>query len=285
MFTTFALSNIIGVQVVLGVAHSLHSPLMAVTNAISGTTALGGMHLVAHSNSAVVTALGAAATTLSTVNIVGGFIVSGKMLDMFKRPDDPPEYYHYYGAPAAATAAMYGGAHLAGYPQVDAAAGTLAGILCIGGIGGLANQSTARLGNASGQAGVALAVASTFGTLHCSPGTVMSIAAMMGVGGAAGAVIGKKVEPTSLPQTVAAFHSLVGIAASGAAIGDYINTPDVTTLDSVHLASIYLATVIGSVTTTGSLVAFGKLDGRMDSAPMKLDAKDQINMGDRKSVV
>ncbi|GMH70025.1 hypothetical protein TL16_g05306 [Triparma laevis f. inornata] len=279
MFTTFALSNIIGVQVVLGVAHSLHSPLMAVTNAISGTTALGGMHLVAHSNSAVVTALGAAATTLSTVNIVGGFIVSGKMLDMFKRPDDPPEYYHYYGAPAAATAAMYGGAHLAGYPQVDAAAGTLAGILCIGGIGGLANQSTARLGNASGQAGVALAVASTFGTLHCSPGTAMSIAAMMGVGGAAGAVIGKKVEPTSLPQTVAAFHSLVGIAASGAAIGDYINTPDVTTLDSVHLASIYLATVIGSVTTTGSLVAFGKLDGRMDSAPMKLDAKDQINMG------
>ena len=49
MFTTFALSNIIGVQVVLGVSHALHSPLMAVTNAISGTTALGGMHLFAHS--------------------------------------------------------------------------------------------------------------------------------------------------------------------------------------------------------------------------------------------
>lgn len=71
MFTTFALSNIIGVQVVLGVTHALHSPLMAVTNAISGTTALGGMHLLAHSNSAGVSALAAAATTLSTVNIVG----------------------------------------------------------------------------------------------------------------------------------------------------------------------------------------------------------------------
>ena len=71
MFTTFALSNIIGVQVVLGVAHALHSPLMAVTNAISGTTALGGIHLIAHSNSASVTVLGALATTLSTVNIVG----------------------------------------------------------------------------------------------------------------------------------------------------------------------------------------------------------------------
>ena len=71
MFTTFALSNVIGVQVVLGVTHALHSPLMAVTNAISGTTALGGMHLLAHSNSAGVTALAALATTLSTVNIVG----------------------------------------------------------------------------------------------------------------------------------------------------------------------------------------------------------------------
>ena len=73
MFTTFALSNIIGVQVVLGVAHVLHSLLMAVTNAISGTTALGGMHLLAHSNSMAVTVLGALATTLSTVNIVGEF--------------------------------------------------------------------------------------------------------------------------------------------------------------------------------------------------------------------
>ena len=71
MFTTFALSNIIGTQVVLGVAHALHSPLMAVTNAISGTTALGGMHLLAHSNSAAVSLLGITATTLSTVNIVG----------------------------------------------------------------------------------------------------------------------------------------------------------------------------------------------------------------------
>lgn len=71
MFTTFALSNIIGVQVVLGVTHALHSPLMAVTNAISGTTALGGMHLLAHSTGPMVSLLGAAATTLSTVNIVG----------------------------------------------------------------------------------------------------------------------------------------------------------------------------------------------------------------------
>ena len=83
----------------------------------------------------------------------------------------------------------------------------------------------------------------------------------MALGGAAGHYIGHRVEPTSLPQTVAAFHSLVGVAASAAAVGDYINAPNTTELDSFHLASIYLALVIGTVTCTGSLVAFGKLNG------------------------
>ena len=280
MFTTFALSNVIGVQVVLGVSHALHSPLMAVTNAISGTTALGGMHLLAHSSSFPVTLLGAAATTLSTVNIVGGFIVTTKMLDMFKRPDDPPEYYHYYGYPAAATMGLYGIGSLSGkFPEMDAAAATLSGLLCIGGIGGLASQTTARLGAVSGQAGVALGIASTFGHLSPSFSTAASMAGLMGVGGLAGREIAKRVDPTSLPQTVAAFHSLVGMAASTAAIGDYLNVPDTTALDGVHLSSIYLASVIGSVTFTGSLVAFGKLDGRLDSAPLKLEQRDRINMG------
>ena len=98
----------------------------------------------------------------------------------------------------------------------------------------------------------------------------------MGIGGAAGKYIGDRVEPTSLPQTVAAFHSLVGIAASSAAIGDFANAPVTSELDKVHLASIYLATVIGSVTCTGSLVAFGKLDGRLSSAPMQHPARDRM---------
>lgn len=100
----------------------------------------------------------------------------------------------------------------------------------------------------------------------------------MGIGGVAGQAIAQRVELTSLPQTVAAFHSLVGIAASAAAVGDYMNA-DLANLDGVHMSSVYLATVIGSVTTTGSLVAFSKLDGRMDSSALKLEKRDQINMG------
>ena len=76
----------------------------------------------------------------------GGFIVTKKMLDMFKRPDDPPEYYHLYGIPAAGSMAFYTAGSMSGHvPEIDSAAATLAGLLCIGGIGGLSSQTTARL--------------------------------------------------------------------------------------------------------------------------------------------
>jgi NAD(P) transhydrogenase len=279
MFSTFALSNIIGIQSVLGVSHSLHSPLMAVTNAISGATALGGIHLLSHSNSPVISGLGAGVIAISTANIVGGFLISGKMLDMFRRPTDPETHYKYYGVPVVATIGAFGAGILMGYPQMSSAILTTSGMLCIGGIAGLSSQSTAQLGNLSGQAGVALGILGTMSYLNCDVATCASIAAAMGVGSLSGYYIGKKTEATSLPQTVAAFHSLVGVAASAAAIGDYINTPDVSQLDSIHLAAIYLATIIGGVTTTGSLVAFGKLDGRISSQPMKMEHRDKINAG------
>ena len=279
LFSIFALSNIIGVQSVLGVSHSLHSPLMAVTNAISGATALGGMHLLAHSSSPAITAVGAGVVAISTANIVGGFIISGKMLDMFRRPTDPPEHYQYYGIPALALTGIFGSGLAMGYPNMDTALLTTSGLLCIGGIAGLSSQKTARLGNLSGQAGIAFGVLGTLSYLNCDLPTLASVGGAMGVGSAVGYYIGKKTEATSLPQTVAAFHSLVGIAASAAAIGDYVNTPDVSQLDQIHLASIYLATIIGGVTTTGSLVAFGKLDGRISAQPLKLAQRDQINIG------
>ena len=199
---------------------------------------------------------------------------------MFKRPDDPPEYYHYYGAPAAGAMGLYGIGSLTGkFPEMDAAAATLSGLLCIGGIGGLASQKTARLGAVSGQTGVALGVVSTMGHLHPSFGSAAAMVGLLGLGGLGGQQIAQRVDPTSLPQTVAAFHSLVGLAASAAAIGDFMNAADTTKLDGVHLGSIYLASVIGAVTFTGSLVAFGKLDGRMPSAPLKLDYRDKLNAG------
>lgn len=101
MMTTFALSCWVGNSCVQGVTHALHSPLMAMTNAISGMTIVGGMLQLGGGllPGTVPQVLAAAAVALSAVNLAGGTIVTKKMLDMFRRPDDPPEYNHYYLLP------------------------------------------------------------------------------------------------------------------------------------------------------------------------------------------
>jgi NAD(P) transhydrogenase len=99
LMSAFAVAGLAGYQVVWGVAPSLHSPLMAVTNAISGLTALGGMILLAHGASDSIIPdspshfFGAIATGLSFINIAGGFLISGKMLDLFRRPGDPDDFF------------------------------------------------------------------------------------------------------------------------------------------------------------------------------------------------
>jgi len=282
MFTTFALSGVIGYQVVWGVAHSLHSPLMAVTNAISGMTAIGGMYamgggLVPQNTAQTLAAL---ATAMSAVNIAGGFLVTKKMLDLFKRPDDPPEFYEFYGVPVAAFVGGYALTVLGGFKETSSITATASALCCIGGIAGLANQKTARLGNVSGMAGVSLGLASCIGSVDWAASTYVQLAACLGGGGLLGYKIAEKVSPTSLPQTVAAFHSLVGLAAVFTGVADYLETshlhPEL--LDGLRLGSIGLATMIGGVTATGSVIAFGKLNENLSSAPLALPGRDQMNM-------
>merc|ERR1711871_1422408 len=87
LLNSFTLAGAAGYQVVYGVAHALHTPLMSVTNAISGSTALGGLMLLGQGGAGV-TVLASVATGISAVNIVGGFLVTQRMLDLFKRPGD-----------------------------------------------------------------------------------------------------------------------------------------------------------------------------------------------------
>ena len=94
MITTLALSGLVGYHTVWNVSPALHSPLMSVTNAISGITAAGGILLMGGGLMPHTTAQWFAATAafISSINIAGGFIITQRMLDMFKRPTDPPEY-------------------------------------------------------------------------------------------------------------------------------------------------------------------------------------------------
>lgn len=135
---------------------------------------------------------------------------------------------------------------------------------CIAAIAGLANQETARTGNILGVAGVAFGLSATTADMSLAGATVPvfeQTALLAGVGSGVGAVLASGVGPTELPQTVAAFHSLVGLAAMAGAAGEYFGNAG--SLDIGTLSSIYLATFIGGITATGSMVAFGKLAGML----------------------
>lgn len=278
----FALSSFAGYNVVLGVAPALHSPLMAVTNAISGCTALGGMALIGSGilPSSSSETLGAVAVFLSTINIVGGFQVSSKMLDLFRRPNDPQEFYGLYALPVGLGALATAGGTALGYENINDVIAAGAAVSCIAGIGGLATQSTARAGNALGMSGVALGVAATLAGLASSgapPETFIQIAGLMAAGGAVGTLGASIVGPTELPQTVALFHSLVGVAAAVTAVGEYMHAGPGSELALGASGLAFLATFIGGVTAAGSLVAFGKLQGLIGSQSYALPAKNVVN--------
>jgi len=268
LLNAVTLAGAAGYQVVYGVAHALHTPLMSVTNAISGMTAVGGILLLGK-GTMFSDLLAALATSISMVNIIGGFIVSQRMLDLFKRPGD--EDY----SPALALP----GAFVIGAPMVNAAlipqVNTVSSLMCIGAIGGLASMKTKDWGCKLGMCGVAGGMTTTL--LELNPSYHASVAAMLTVGTGLGVAIGTKVEPMALPQTVAGFHSLVGAAAMFTSIASYSTHGEVGA--TMHNVTASLGDFIGGVTLTGSLVAYGKLDGRMSSKPLNLPGKNMLNLG------
>ena len=150
MVGTFTLAGIVGYNVVWGVTPALHSPLMSVTNAISGTTAIGGLVLMGGSYfpNSWPTALANLAVTASAINIAGGFLITQRMLDMFRRPTDPKEHNYLYAIPASAMIGGFLAGHYNGFSEVGQMTMLASSLCCIGGIWGLSSQQTARVGNA-----------------------------------------------------------------------------------------------------------------------------------------
>ncbi len=282
MVTTFGLSGIVGYHTVWNVTPALHSPLMSVTNAISGITAAGGLLLMGGGILPSTTAqwLAATAAFISSINITGGFIITQRMLDMFKRPTDPPEYNSLYAIPALATLGGYGYGIMNGYSDITNLTYLAASLCCVGALGGLSNQKTARLGNSLGIIGVTSGLAATLGQLNIPTDLAIQMGSTMGIGGLIGAIIARKIPITDLPQLVAAFHSFVGAAAVLTCVSHYM-------AESAHFAtdpaaaviksSLFFGTFIGAITWTGSLVAYGKLQGVLNSNPLLLPGRHAMN--------
>ena len=159
-----------------------------------------------------------------------------------------------------------------------------AGILFILALRGLSSPETSRQGNMFGMTGMAIAIATT---LISHPPADMTgwilVVAGIAIGGTIGAAIARKVPMTAMPELVAAFHSLVGMAAVLVAAAAFYAPEafDIGSVGAIHKSSLVemsLGVAIGAVTFTGSVIAFLKLSGRMSGAPITLPLRHVINI-------
>jgi len=155
----------------------------------------------------------------------------------------------------------------------------VAAVLFILSLGGLSHPESARRGNLYGMVGMAIAIVATLAV-----GTVTAyglIALAMGIGAVVGIIVARKVVMTAMPQLVAMLHSFVGLAAVLVGFANYID-PSVQhhgVERTIHEVEIYLGVLIGAVTFTGSVVAFGKLQAIITSKPVLLPARHWLNLG------
>ena len=152
-------------------------------------------------------------------------------------------------------------------------------ILFILSLGGLSNPETARRGNLFGMLGMAIAVLATVLGPRVSADGVSYIVMALVVGGAIGLYAAKKVQMTQMPELVALMHSLVGLAACLVGFASYVDTSIAYqgAEKVIHEVEIYVGILIGAVTFSGSIVAFGKLSGKIGGKPLLLPARHFMN--------
>ncbi|MBB2973651.1 NAD(P)(+) transhydrogenase (Re/Si-specific) subunit beta [Mesorhizobium sp. RMAD-H1] len=158
----------------------------------------------------------------------------------------------------------------------------VSGVLFILALRGLSHPTTSRQGNLYGMVGMGISIITTLALARPSFGGLVLIVIGIAIGGGIGAYIARKIAMTAMPQLVAAFHSLIGLAAVLVAAAA-LYTPDsfgIGEVGSIHgqaLIEMSLGVAIGAITFTGSVIAFLKLDGRMSGKPIILPARHAIN--------
>ncbi|MGJ0397346.1 MAG: NAD(P)(+) transhydrogenase (Re/Si-specific) subunit beta [Methylocystis sp.] len=159
----------------------------------------------------------------------------------------------------------------------------VAGVLFIFALRGLSSPATSRQGNRYGMIGMAIAVATTLLTHFPSFGGLLMIVIGVAIGGGAGAFIAQRVPMTKMPELVAGFHALVGLAAVLVAAGAFFaprafGIGDVNDIHAGSLVEMSLGAAIGAITFTGSIIAFLKLSERMTGKPILLPERHTINI-------
>ena len=153
----------------------------------------------------------------------------------------------------------------------------IAAVLFILALKGLSSPITARRGNLFGMVGMAIAVLITLTVTHNVTYILLAIAA----GGAIGAVVARRIQMTAMPELVAAMHSLVGLAAVLIAMAAFNNPVAYGIGETLHASNrieLFIGTFVGAITFTGSIIAFGKLSGKLGSKPLRFAGQHWFNL-------
>lgn len=157
------------------------------------------------------------------------------------------------------------------------AAYIIASLLFIASLSGLSSQTSAKRGNLFGIIGMVIAIVATIGSAQVSGLGYITVA--MAIGAGIGVRLALKVEMTSMPELIAILHSFVGLAATFIGFNSYLDHGVlIGAAKTIHEVEIFLGIFIGAVTFTGSLVAFGKLSGKVNSSPLTLPGKNMLNL-------
>jgi len=151
-------------------------------------------------------------------------------------------------------------------------------ILFILTLGGLSDQETARKGNIYGMIGMTIAILATVFGPEVSSNFHIIIITML-IGGSIGMVLARKVQMTQMPELVAILHSLVGFAAVLVGYVNFVGDSGLSGVEkTIHEVEIYIGVLIGAVTFSGSVIAFGKLSGKIGGSPMLIPGRHWFNL-------
>ncbi len=289
------LAGFLGYHIITRVPPLLHTPLMSATNAISGISLIGSLVVTGADYSPLSTILGTIAVACSSTNVVGGFLITDRMLKMFKRKEDQvdrgrrrlPAGPIVGGAVTVAVALLL---ILAGTGRLDPGAGgpahgrasqhvlsflyIVSALLFILGLKGLSSPRWARRGMFAAELGMLMAIAGTL--FHHEIVGYRWIAVGLAAGSIVGATMGLRIPMTAVPQRTALSHSLGALAATLVGVSEYIRHGEA--LGGVKMTAIGFEVVIGALTFTGSLMAAAKLQELLRGAPITYRGQNRSNM-------
>lgn len=283
----FLLATFLGLEVIKRVSPLLHTPLMSLTNAISAISLVGSLTLLGRAESPLSTVLGGIAVVASMTNVVSGFLITDRMLKMFKSKKTAAAA-HTFTLPIFMIAAIASG-------TVNVTAHTITDLTYLIGAGlfvmslkWMNHPTTAQKSVWAGEAGMGLAIMGTILALASDPffaegadrhPQYIYIAVALALGTVVGYPI-SRVAMTAVPQRTAFSHAFGGLAAGLVGTAEYFLSLTRTneSASSVTTGIICLEVLLGFITFTGSLIAFGKLAEKLPQRPITYKGQNTVNL-------